>query len=212
MFSLANLKAMRATHLAPGTSWNMTDEAKKEVPLRWKLAATHLAGQFHRVVCTRWQSDEVDLSTGEVTRGQLEIAVYRDRDTVDPTWYHIIRSKDSGDMYRQEVGTGLRRWWPIYKDGKKDPDDAPKPPPVSTRRKVRQIHYVDPVREDVFDDNVHVLFCERAELNDDLRSLDLKFARDPQPEHVVKMAELRKQLSEVEQKIVVVAMMQRAKR
>lgn len=205
---MANL---RTTHLAPGTSWHMSDEAKAEVPLRWKLAATHLAGQFYRIVCTRWEATEFDLSDGEVVRGELEIAVYRDRDTVDPTWYHIIRSKDSGDMYRQEVGNGMRRWWPIYKDAKKDPADAPKPPAVTQRRKTRTVHYTDPVREDVFDYNVHVLFCERAELNDDLRAVDLKFARDPQPEHVIEMANLRKQLSEVEQKIVVIAMIQRAK-
>jgi hypothetical protein len=177
----------RLTTLAPGTTWNMSDEDKAEVPMQWKLAATHLAGQFHRVVCTRWEMTGLDLPLNQAY-GELEIAIYRDR-----------------DMYRKEAGTKVRRWWPIYKDDKPAPADAPTAPPVS--RKVKRINYVDPVREDTHSISVHSLFVDRAYLNDDLRALDLKFARDPKPEHVVAMAEIRKQLSELEQQIVVAVMM-----
>ncbi len=186
------MRTRRVTKLAAGTTWSMTDEAKAAVPMKFKLAATHLAGQFHRVDCENWNEKAKSLA----------IKVYLHDDTVDPNFYDIVEGQD-GHMYRRDHGR-FRGLWPVYKDT--PVAEKPKPKPY-VKKPPRAVKPNGEVKEFGTDTNMQTLFVTRAELRDDLRAVELKFTRDPQPNHVIEMSEIRKRMGELEQQIVVLAML-----
>jgi hypothetical protein len=174
--------------LAYEPTWSMPEEMREDVPLQWKLAAKQLASQFYRVICDHWDGSS----------DTLQVRVFRDKDTVNPNWYEVIKS--NGTMYRKDVQrAGVGILWPVYPE-----KDAQVSPPVTVaRRRSRPVHRVGEVTTDRHGDTFHSLCVQRTEVQDDLRHLELKFLKDPSPAYVQKMHDLRKRMTEIEMQIVV---------
>lgn len=174
------------TTRAAGCTWHMDDEDKAEVPLQWKLAATELANQFYRVVCDDWADN------------RLHVVVYRDKDTLNPSFYYIVKKNNT--MYRRETRIG-GTLWPVYKE--KDRQVGPKVTPV--RRPKRTIHRAAEVHDTERTFDFHSLCVQRAELTDDLRAVELQFLREPHPDHVARMKLIRESMTNIEMRIVLAA-------
>lgn len=182
-----------------GVRWTMDKDMAATVPLRWKIAANTLGKQFFRVAVTDWRPDfDYDHEDAE-----LFVKVWRDTDTLNPTSYVIVMDNSVvGRMVRREDRQGGHRW-PIFKATTK-----PEPPVRAIpRRPNRPRLAVAPIIEDKLTDRVHSIFCERAELRDELRTREVKFERNPTDGgnlgHIIR---LRREMCDVEQRIMMTAL------
>lgn len=184
----------RSTTLASGVVWAIPKESKDKVPLNFKLAATNLAEEFHRVNITHW--DSITFALG--------IEVFRDEDVLNPNRYDII--KRGGVFYRKENRAG-GTLWPVYKERDKQVSPEAARPRAAIRR---QRHPAGEVREDGLSIHTHSIFAERAEVRDDLKIEELKWERNPTIQGVMAMKVLRDRMAQVEMRIVAAAIAEQA--
>lgn len=199
------------TKLASGASWALPVgeglPRKDDVPLKWRIAFTELARQFYRVKAIHYSPPI--LGTG----ARLQIEVFAREDTLNPNRYDIIER--NGQMLRKDSRSGV---WPVYPEKKK-----PQPEPASLARAVRRStqsraraqrarELTATLHDDPWDDNLHSVFCERAEIMDEVKAAHLAFEREPTVANMIAAKAARDRLAPVEMRIAAAAMAQKTAR
>lgn len=197
---------MNGTKLAAGATWALPVgqglPKKEDVPLKWRIAFTELAKQFYRVKAIHYTPPL--LGTG----ARLQIEVFAREDTLNPNRYDIIER--NGQMLRKDSRSGV---WPVYPEKRKEQPErlarAVRRSNQSRARAQRARELTSTLHEDPWDDNLHSVFCERAEIMDDIKDANLAFERDPTVQNMIAAKAARNRLDMVEMRIAAAAMAQK---